>query len=89
MAGYDLPYRTWRVQRGNASLIGMKSLAASNRYLQAPEARKAAVDRNVRSSSAIEGVSAKVFHSAAKGRFVAATERVSRAIVVKDSRPKK
>jgi hypothetical protein len=67
----------------------MKSLAASNRYLQAPGARKAAVDRNVRSSSAVEGVSAKVFRSAAIGCPVTAAKGASRAVVVNNPRQKK
>lgn len=48
----------------------MKSLAASNPHLRNASARKAAVERNVRSSSAVEGVSSGVFRSAATGQFV-------------------
>lgn len=67
----------------------MKSLAASNPWLKAADARKAAVDRNVRSSSAIEGVSAKVFRSAADGRFVTTTKSGMRTAAVKAPRVKK
>lgn len=67
----------------------MKSLAASNRHLQTPEARKAAVERNVRSSSAIEGVSAKVFRSAADGRIVSEAKNGSRTVAVKAPRSRK
>ncbi|RNF82249.1 hypothetical protein [Montanilutibacter psychrotolerans] len=66
----------------------MKSIAASNVYLRTPAARKEGVERNVRSSSAIEGVSAKVFRSAVDGRFVT-TSKSDRTTVVKDGRPKK
>jgi hypothetical protein len=57
----------------------MKSLAASNRHIGTAAARKDGVERNVRSSSAIEGVSAKVFRSAVNGRF---------AMHAKDGHPK-
>jgi len=67
----------------------MKSLAASNRYLRIPEARKAAVDRNVRSSSAIEGVSTKLFQRAADGRIVAKAKRAPKVAAVKTDRSKK
>jgi hypothetical protein len=67
----------------------MKSLAASNRYLQTAAVRNSAVERNVRSSSAIEGVSAGVFRSAVKGRFVAKAKRASHTAVVNGPRPRK
>ena len=68
----------------------MKSLSASNRHLQSASARKQGVERNVRSSSAIEGVSATVFHRAATGQFVTRTKDGSqRTVLVNDPRPKK
>lgn len=66
----------------------MKSIATSNVHLRTAAARKEGVERNVRSSSAIEGVSVKVFRGAADGRFVTAS-KPDRRIVVKDGRPKK
>lgn len=62
----------------------MKSLAASNRHLQTPASRKAAVERNVRSSSAIEGVSAATFRSAADGRFLTRAKGAARTVVLND-----
>lgn len=47
----------------------MKTLAASNRHLSTASARKTGVERNVRSSSAVEGVSKATFRSAVSGRF--------------------
>lgn len=67
----------------------MKSLAASNRHLQSAAVRNSAVERNVRSSSAIEGVSAGVFRSAVKGRFATKTKGASHTVVVSEPRPKK
>ena len=67
----------------------MKSLAASNRHLQPPASRKAAVERNVRSSSAIEWVSAATFRSAADGRFVTKAKAASRSVVLNDPPPRK
>lgn len=67
----------------------MKTLAASNRHLQTVSARKQAVERNVRSSSAIEGVSLKVFRSAATGRFVAHGQVAKRTVVVNQRHAKK
>ena len=67
----------------------MKSLAASNPHLQAPASRKAAVERNVRSSSAIEGISAATFRSAADGRFVTKAKGTSRTVVLNDPHPRK
>ena len=67
----------------------MKSLAASNRHLQPPASRKAAVERNVRSASAIEGVSAATFRSAADGRFVTKAKAASRSVVLNDPPPRK
>lgn len=67
----------------------VKSLAASNRHLQTVSARKQAVERNVRSSSAIEGVSAKVFRSAMTGRFVTNGKPAKRTIVVNQRHAKK
>jgi hypothetical protein len=49
----------------------VKTLAASNPYLRSAAARKSGVERNVRSSSAMEGVSSKVFRSAATPPLVA------------------
>ncbi len=67
----------------------MKPLAASNRYLQTAKARDIAVERNVRSSSAIEGVSASVFRSAVSGRFTTRTKGAPHAAVVNEPRPEK
>ena len=67
----------------------MKSLAASNRHLQTPASRKAAVERNVRSSSAIEGVSAATFRSAANGRFLIKAKDAARTVVLNDPHPRK
>lgn len=67
----------------------MKPLAVSNAHLQAPASRKAAVERNVRSSSAIEGISAATFRSAANGRFVTKTKGAARTTVLNDPRPRK
>lgn len=68
----------------------MKSLSASNRHLQSASARKQGVERNVRSSSAIEGVSASVFRSAVSSQFVSRTMGIaSRTVVVNDPRSKK
>lgn len=47
----------------------MKTLASSNRHLSTASARKAGVERNVRSSSAVEGVSRTTFRSAVSGQF--------------------
>ncbi|WP_162347899.1 hypothetical protein [Pseudoxanthomonas gei] len=66
----------------------MKTLAASNRHLSTASARKDGVERNVRSSSAIEGVSSKVFRNAATGQYVTGSKDRGR-IVVKEQRPKK
>ena len=66
----------------------VKSLSSSNRHLQSASARKQGVERNVRSSSAIEGVSAREFRNAATGRFVASDKSASRT-VVNDRHPKK
>lgn len=52
----------------------MKTLAASNRHLSTVSARKDGVERNVRSSSAIEGVSGKAFRIAAGGQFLPASK---------------
>lgn len=52
----------------------MKSLAASNRHLRTASARKEGVERNVRSSSAIEGISSKVFRSAITGQYMAVSK---------------
>ena len=59
----------------------MKSLAVSNRHLRTSAARKDGVERNVRSSSAVEGVSAKVFREAASGRIGAAPKAGTNARV--------
>jgi len=67
----------------------MKSLAASNRYLQTAAVRKSAVERNVRSSSAIEGVSTRVFRSAVSGRFATKAKGASHTTVVNALRPRK
>jgi hypothetical protein len=66
----------------------MKSIAASNSHIRTATARKEGVERNVRSSSAIEGVSVKVFRSAANGRFVP-SKHGQHATVVSDGRRKK
>ena len=66
----------------------MKSLAASNRHLSTVSGRKDGVERNVRSSSAIEGVSGKAFRSAATGQYVTGSKDRERT-VVKERRPKK
>lgn len=65
----------------------MKPLATSNRHLSSPVARKEGVERNVRSSSAIEGVSTKVFRSAASGMFVTVSKD-RHATTVKQRRQK-
>lgn len=67
----------------------MKPLAASNRYLQSARIRNIAVERNVRSSSAIEGVSASVFRSAVDGRLLTRADDASHAKAVSGPRPKK
>lgn len=67
----------------------MKSLASSNRHLQPAAVRKSAVERNVRSSSAIEGVSAGVFRSAVSGRFLTEAKRSPRTAGVNVPRPGK
>ena len=46
----------------------MKSLASGNAHLRSAAARKQGVERNVQSSSAIEGVSSAVFRQAADAR---------------------
>lgn len=66
----------------------MKTLAASNRHLGTASARKDGVERNVRTSSAIEGVSGKTFRSAASGQYVTGTGDRKKA-AVKERRPKK
>lgn len=48
----------------------MKPLAATNRYVSALSDRKQGVERNVRSSSALEGISAATFRSAAEGALI-------------------
>lgn len=65
----------------------MKSLAASNSHLRTASARKDGVERNVRSSSAIEGVSGKAFRSAANGQFPTSST-VRHASAVKEPRRK-
>ena len=50
----------------------MKPLAASNRHLGSASDRKQGVERNVRSSSAVEGISMKTFFSATSGKLVVA-----------------
>ena len=67
----------------------MKSLSTSNRHLQTFTARKNGVERNVRSSSAIEGVSATTFRSAVNGRFLTKSDLDPRAPVVKGHGAKK
>lgn len=47
------------------------------------------MERNVRSSSAIEGISAATFRSAANGRFVTKTKGAARTTVLNDPRPRK
>jgi hypothetical protein len=64
----------------------MKSLAASNAHLRNASTRKAAVERNVRSSSAVEGVAGAVFRSAATGQLVA-TARSANASSAKVRHP--
>jgi len=49
----------------------MKSLAASNRHLTTVLDRQHGVERNVRSSSAMEGISLATFRSAVLGRSIA------------------
>lgn len=66
----------------------MKSLAASNRHLSTVSARKDGVERNVRSSSAIEGISGKAFRSAANGQYTTKSEARPKS-AVKERRPKK
>ena len=66
----------------------MKSLAASNSHLRTASARKDGVERNVRSSSAIEGVSGKAFRSAASGQYLTASKDRP-ATTVKERRQKK
>lgn len=65
----------------------MKTLAASNRHLSTVSARKDGVERNVRSSSAVEGISVATFRSAATGRFIS-TDADGKATHV-NARPKK
>lgn len=67
----------------------MKSLSASNRHLQSAAARKQGVERNVRSSSAIEGVSATAFRSAASGQPVTKAKGATRTVAVNEPRPRK
>jgi hypothetical protein len=67
----------------------MKSLAASNRHIGTASARKDGVERNVRSSSAIEGISTAVFRSAATGQFVTVSKHGSRTAVTERSPKKK
>lgn len=67
----------------------MKTLAASNRHLNTTSARKASVERNVRSSSAIEGVSGKVFLNAAAGQWPTRSAVEPNRTVVKKRHPKK
>ena len=66
----------------------MKSLAASNSHLLTASARKDGVERNVRSSSAIEGVSAKAFRNATTGQYVTASKD-RHSTTVKERRQKK
>jgi hypothetical protein len=47
----------------------MKTLVSSNRHIGTTSARKEGVERNVRSSSAVEGISVKTFRSAVTGHF--------------------
>lgn len=48
----------------------MKPLSESNAHINTPSDRKQGVERNVRSSSAMEGISAATFRSAKAGGFV-------------------
>jgi hypothetical protein len=48
----------------------MKTLATSNAHINTPSARKQGVERNVRSSSAVEGISEAIFHSAKTGAII-------------------
>lgn len=48
----------------------MKPLAASNAHISNPSDRKLGVERNVRSSSAVEGISAATFRSASSGALI-------------------
>jgi hypothetical protein len=66
----------------------VKSLAASNSHLRTASARKDGVERNVRSSSAIEGVSGKAFRSAATGQYVTGS-KARPTSAIKERRPKK
>lgn len=66
----------------------MKSIATGNPHLRTAAARKAGIERNVASSSAIEGVSNTVFRSAATGRFVE-LKGTTRTVVVKSGLPRK
>lgn len=52
----------------------MKSLADSNRHLRTASGRREGVERNVRSSSAMEGVSSKSFRSAIAAKPATASE---------------
>jgi hypothetical protein len=63
----------------------MKSIAAGNPHIRNAAARTAAIERNVASSSAIEGVSRKVFLIAAKARLQ--THAARTAGLVPDRRP--
>ena len=60
----------------------MKPLAESNAHVNASSARKQGVERNVRSSSAVDGISAATFRSAASGVII------SKGAVGKNSRLK-
>ncbi|MGH8063313.1 MAG: hypothetical protein ACREO7_15005 [Pseudoxanthomonas sp.] len=66
----------------------MKTLATSNHHLSTVSARKDGVERNVRSSSAIEGVSGKAFRSAATGQYMTKSDDRLRSSI-KERRPKK
>lgn len=66
----------------------MKSIAAGNPHIRTAAARKAGIERNVSTSSAIEGVSKTVFRSAASGRFVETTV-TARTTAVKRELPRK
>ncbi len=46
------------------------------------------MERNVRSSSAIEGVSAATFRSAADGRFLTKAKGAARTVVLNDPPPR-
>ena len=61
----------------------MKSLAASNPYLRTASARKEGVERNVRSSSAIEGISGKAFGNAITSQHMAIYKGRSPSVVEK------